>query len=471
MNQKSPNNKYDVIIIGAGIGGLVCGCYLAKAGKKVLIIERRANVGGCCTSFTTNGFTFDAFAHSLGGLRKNGVLDVVLRELEIKNRISIHKHDPSDIFITPHYRICFWDNLEKIIDHLKSQFPGESSNINNLMSCLAYSKGGDTVRLKNLSFSNFLDGFIQDRNLKALLSMPVLGNAGLSPSMISAFTAVKLYQEFHLDGGYYPEGGMQKFSDLFADRFEEFGGTIILSETVKKLLLTSDGRVNGVEFGKGERIASPIIISNCDATQTFNKFITDADVKKPNTHNMKVSSSVYSIFLGVDKNVISKYEDFDATVWHMFSYDIEDMYLKGCEGIFDEILWFMVFPSPDKKGVAISILAPFKDEKFWTDYKYIFFDKLFARVKERLPFLEKIDVKQKAIITPLTINRWTLNSRGAAYGWASTPSQFIVPGFTQTTFVEGLFLTGHWTTQTIGISGVAYMGRDTAKIVLSRLRK
>ena len=43
------DSKYDVIIIGAGIGGLVCGCYLAKAGMKVLIVEKNAKPGGYCT--------------------------------------------------------------------------------------------------------------------------------------------------------------------------------------------------------------------------------------------------------------------------------------------------------------------------------------------------------------------------------------------------------------------------------------
>ena len=66
-------NKYDVIIIGAGISGLVCGCYLAKAGMKVLIVEQHDKPGGYCTSFKRQGFTFDAAAHTLGG--KEQILD------------------------------------------------------------------------------------------------------------------------------------------------------------------------------------------------------------------------------------------------------------------------------------------------------------------------------------------------------------------------------------------------------------
>ncbi|HDY75934.1 MAG TPA: NAD(P)/FAD-dependent oxidoreductase, partial [Candidatus Marinimicrobia bacterium] len=56
-------NTYDAVIIGAGIGGLVCGCYLAKAGMKVLIAEQHSKPGGYCTSFRRKGFTFDAAPH------------------------------------------------------------------------------------------------------------------------------------------------------------------------------------------------------------------------------------------------------------------------------------------------------------------------------------------------------------------------------------------------------------------------
>lgn len=61
-------DAYDAVIIGAGIGGLVCGCYLAKAGMKVLIAEHHHKPGGYCTSFKRRGFTFDAAAHSLEGI-------------------------------------------------------------------------------------------------------------------------------------------------------------------------------------------------------------------------------------------------------------------------------------------------------------------------------------------------------------------------------------------------------------------
>ncbi|MBU2034919.1 MAG: FAD-dependent oxidoreductase, partial [Candidatus Omnitrophica bacterium] len=72
---------YDVIIIGAGISGLVCGCYLAKAGLKTLVVEKNVNVGGYCTSFTRKGFRFDACVHFLSTLRKEGKFHKILNNI------------------------------------------------------------------------------------------------------------------------------------------------------------------------------------------------------------------------------------------------------------------------------------------------------------------------------------------------------------------------------------------------------
>ena len=74
----------------------------------------------------------------------------------------------------------------------------------------------------------------------------------------------------------------------------------------------------------------------------------------------------------------------------------------------------------------------------------------------------------KDAATPNTLYKWTLNYKGAAYGWARTPSQFAVTGFTQRTSIENLYLTGHWTTLFQGVPGVAYLGRDTSKKILNK---
>ena len=55
--------KYDVVIIGSGLGGLVCGSLLAREGKKVLVLERQAQPGGCMQSYWRDGLSFDTGFH------------------------------------------------------------------------------------------------------------------------------------------------------------------------------------------------------------------------------------------------------------------------------------------------------------------------------------------------------------------------------------------------------------------------
>lgn len=77
----------------------------------------------------------------------------------------------------------------------------------------------------------------------------------------------------------------------------------------------------------------------------------------------------------------------------------------------------------------------------------------------------------KDAATPNTLYKWTLNYKGAAYGWEGTPAQFAIPGLSQGTEIRNLYLTGHWATLVQGISGVARLGRDTARIIINKEKK
>ena len=83
---------YDVVVIGAGIGGLTCGAYLAKKGKKVKVVEQHSVPGGYCTAFSRKGFKFDAAVVRVTGCEEGGALYRVLRTLETE--MDFFKIDP-----------------------------------------------------------------------------------------------------------------------------------------------------------------------------------------------------------------------------------------------------------------------------------------------------------------------------------------------------------------------------------------
>jgi len=238
-------NEYDAVIIGAGISGLVCGCYLAKAGMKVLIAEQHYKPGGYCTSFKRGEFNFAASAHFLGGFRY-GNLNTIFNDLGIFEKLIIKKFDPSNKIITPNYIVSFWADLGRTIKDFQTVFPDESDNIEAFFNFLIKSDPKASLRMRTWTFKDLLDKYFASAELKSILSFPLFGNAALPPSLISAFIGIKIFREFLLDGGYYLEGGMQVLPDALAQRFKEFGGELQLSKLVKKIRIKKGVRAGEV---------------------------------------------------------------------------------------------------------------------------------------------------------------------------------------------------------------------------------
>jgi prolycopene isomerase len=462
---------YDAIIIGAGISGLVCGCYLAKAGMKVLIVEKNAKPGGYCTSFKRGGFQFDACAHSLGSFRKGGNIEKILRELDLKEKINIVRYDPSDIITGPDCQIAFWNNLNKTINELQVKFRRESDNIRHFFNFLNECSGISFAPLRRITFNHLLEKYFKNIQLKAFLSLPILGNTGYSVSKVSAFTAVTVYKEFVLDGGYYPEGGMQELPDLLLRRLKELGGDGLLSTVVEKIKMVNS-IAEGIILSNKKFISAKYVISNVDARLTFLDLLGEEHIPKgflKILDKMIPSLSMFILYLGIDK-------DFDelpkgcSNMWFLPHYDLENMFLNAIDGHVDSLDWFLLRTSNDRKSILRFVNCPYKDKKYWKSNKKRLIDLFIKKSETLVPNFSKHIVFKDAA-TPNTLNKWTLNYQGAAYGWASLPSQIMIEAFTRKRPIHNLYLTSHWSTLFQGIPGVAFLGRETAKKILSNLSK
>lgn len=457
---------YDAIIVGAGMGGLVCGCYLARAGMKVLIAEQHYKPGGYCTSFKRQGFTFDAAAHSIGGY-KYGNLWKIFGDLNIDKKVNIKRYDPTNIITTPDYRVSFWTDLDKTISEFQIHFPHESDNIKKLFYFLV-SPNQRYSGMKNMTFKILLDKYLKDDKLKAILSFPLFGNGGLPPSLMSAFVGTKIFEEFLLGGGYYPEGGMQVLSNALAERFKEFGGELMLFCPVRNIRV-KDNKVKGIIIGRNNFIPSKYVISNCDARQTFLKLLGKERIDKGfynKLKNMTPSLSAFILYLGISKDY-NELIDTGVNMWFLYDYDLDRLYLSAKEGKFNNT-GYLLYMYPDKKTVFAIMLAPFKNEKYWVNNKEKLSEFIIRKIeKDAIPDLPK-HIKFKDAGTPYTLYRYTSNYKGAAFGWECTPSQLADLDFRKPSFVQGFYLTGHWTTMGLGIPGVVYVSYDTAKMILRK---
>ena len=111
----------DVIIIGAGIAGLTCGCLLTKKGLKVLIIEKNQKVGGCCTSFERDGFSFDLSVQSIGECQRGGRVWNLLEALGLLNQIDFIPLEPAREYHFPNFTMLQSSRLDTHIENLSRQ--------------------------------------------------------------------------------------------------------------------------------------------------------------------------------------------------------------------------------------------------------------------------------------------------------------------------------------------------------------
>jgi phytoene dehydrogenase-like protein len=462
----SKKYDYDVVIVGAGVSGLVCGCYLAKAGLKTLIVEKNQKPGGYCTSFARNGFHFDACVHSLGSCGENGNITKVLKDLELDTKLKLRRFDPSDIIITPDHKVSFFYDLDKTIQDFQNNFPKEAKNIKSFFNYIVNLDNPSYALLRDKTFNNVLDNFISDKKLRAILSFPLLGNAGLSPSLISAFSAIKLYKEFMLDGGYYPKGEIQDLPDALAKKFKEYGGSLLLLHLVNRINIENNA-AKGITLKNDDFISSKYVVSNCDVMNTFFELLkgeaNNGEILNK-LSKMEPSLSMFILYLGFSKDFKVPFIE-GCNTWFLPHYDIENMYRSAKNRSIDNLAEYMIHIFPGKKSASVFVNAHFEDRKYWDSCSNEIADKLIKKIEGNVKDLSDYIVHRETA-TPNTLYRRTLNYKGASYGWAQIPSQFSIPGLTQVTSIANLYLTGHWTTLAQGIGGVAYLGYDTAKLIL-----
>lgn len=472
--------KYDVVIIGAGIGGLTCGCYLAKAGLKVLIVEQHNKPGGYCTSFERNGYGFDVGMHYLGGV-KRGILGRILEELEVKDEIKFNQLDPTDKIIMPDNIVYIRANPYDTIKEFKKKFPKEKENIERFFKFMMQKDFlGIYNKIEKITCREVLDSFFKDNKLKSVLKVLLINSFScLNTDKVSGLALATLLREFILDPGYYPIGGIQKLPNTLIDNFKNYGGEQILSKKVVKIIVKNK-KVEGVLLGSGEKFKVKKVVSNCDATMTFKELV---DIETPEAkivEKLIPSSSAFIVYLGINQNLGNITKEL-CNVWYFHTYDIEKFPILLEEEMITKRIFTMIasFPSrheftsasKNKTVLELFSVAPYKSKEFWKKNKEVFSEAMITKAEELLfPFRKYIDVK--IIATPNTFHRYTLNKKGAMIGWIPTINQIKTHIMPQRTSLDGLFLVGHWCTIGTaqgGIPGVAFSGRSGARLILKEI--
>ena len=168
--------KYDIIIIGGGLGGLTAGAKLAREGKRILLIEQHNKTGGCATTFKRGDFTMEVGLHEMDGPSSRDMKTRIFNELEVFNNVEFIKVPEFYHFYSDRVKITIPHNPDEAKRKLKEVFHNDKEGIEAYFRQILNPKKNtkETDNTGEKSLGEFLDSIINNDDLKLVL----LGNLG-----------------------------------------------------------------------------------------------------------------------------------------------------------------------------------------------------------------------------------------------------------------------------------------------------
>ena len=488
MSRAEPaSDTYDVVVVGGGLGGLSAGAALAKLGRHVLVVERQDGPGGYAHAFRRNGYVFDPAIHYTSQGNEGELLDVYLKLLGVRDRLNFITSKLEYGVEFPGVRVVNPVGIEPFIEENARQFPDDADGIRQFFQlCVDVTRESQQAtqrlslkeldkavtllpllfRYRMATVDQVIDEFVRDPKAKALCGA-IWPYMGPPPSAGSFIVYAGLLMSTLETGPVYCEGSFQKLADAFVIALEENGGELLLETKVERIT-TDDGQVTGAVLDGGREIRAPIVVSNADAKRTFEQMIGVEQLPRPllrQLERMHPSLSAFILFTATSADVHEAGLPHEMFVYKHWDHDetYKDI-LAGRPGG----LW-ITFPTSFDPALApegeqlviLSSIAPYDVGRPWAEAREQYAESLLGEIETLLPgFRDQITFTDTA--TPETMEHYTLNHRGAIYGWEATPNQSTGKRLKQRAPIDGLFLAGHWTEPGAGSFRAIYSGMTAA---------
>jgi len=485
--------KYDIIIIGAGLGGLTAGAKLAKEGRKVLVIEQHDRPGGCATTFRRKDYIIEVGLHEMDGLDGRDMKTRIFRDLGVFDHVTFLKVPEFYRFVNERYDFVMPHDPAEAKTRLKEQFPGEEKGIDAFFHQLLNARqiikesGG-----KDSNLGAFLDSIIRNEDLKLIL----LGNLGYfhdDPYTLSLMYYSVAQGSYFSGGGNYIKEGSQKLSDYFSDFIKKNGGEVILNSLVTEIIVI-EGKAVGVKYlekAGGKYIVESgiiseakvaygnLIIANASIPAVANELLPEADGLKlaKAVGSKKIGASLLTVYFGFKTSLKQMGNKFYSTFIFDPSVKTQADIIKNNQGPFEQRSFTFVDYSqvdsglaPEGKSVGAVCCTDYTSEwESLTKDEYrkkkekvarIFIEKL----NKLIPgFEDAIDYYEAG--TSKTVQRYTMNPQGAVYGFAQLPGGNAAEDLK---VIDNLYFASAWDKFGGGFSGVIYSGYMCAMEILRR---
>lgn len=463
--------EFDVVIIGAGLGGLECGYILSKNGMNVCIVEKNAVLGGCLQTFKRGTATFDTGFHYVGAMNDGESLNRLFSYFNLLELPWKKLDDEFDTIIIDGDKYPFMGGHKEFAAALTERFPNQKDNIKQYVDTLksvgdhifdSLNPREDTEFYSTSLFSQsaykFLTDTITDSRLRDVLCGASI-KMELSPNL-PLYTFAQINDSF-IRGAYRLDGGGSLIAEHLAADIEAMGGTIIKGRSVTSIKVNSNGAVDGVIIDGDEFVKSKWVISNAHPSYTVSIIEDTPYIKKvyrSRIQNLKNTVGTFTANIRLKPDVVpylnkNLYVYENADMWNYTPGKTDRMlvhYYRNDKGqgssdrldLITPMAWEEVEKWADKPmGHRGEDYVEFKNKKT---------EECLRMAEKWVPGLTADAIDRIFTSTPLTYKLYTNTIDGSSYGIRKDFESPMTTVLTPRTPIKNLLLTG----QNLNLHGV-----------------
>lgn len=480
----------DVVIVGAGLGGLTTAALLGASGLQVTIVDQNETAGGCASHFVRDGMDFDPAIHFTLDAGPGGYFETLLEYLGVSEMVEFRQFErtyravfPGLTIEAPTGRAAFLaahqelfpesaEDLAQLFDLRKRLFEQLASLPQRLGSEQMGNFANDypeIVRFRNATTDEVFAEFLGEGHASTAMSA-IWPFVGSPPKRMSFLLFNQMLEAMHA-GVYGVRGGFYQVIRALCAAVEANGGEILLGERVQQILC-SEGKADGVRLANGEVLRSQVVITNSDLRETYRGLLgaesspTGLDRK---LDRFKLAPAAMTIVgylsctpasIGLDEETLVFPSWDPSDDWKRIEAEEGGGTWVSCASAAFEKDW-----TGGRHPCVVTALTKAVADNNWWERREVFVDRVLTDIAERVPgFSEQFNLLDVA--TPDTWSKFTSASGGAAYGWENTPAQTASKRFShQSPSVQGLYHVGHWVEEGTSSLRVVTGGRATAALV------